>query len=263
LKHLRAERGLSWVKTDVEARLGRALPSAPALAPVAQHDHLGVHPQREAGLSFLGVPMPAGRLHREQLAALAALAPGRLRLTHRQNLLLADVPNAHVEEVRAKLATLGLPVETDSWRGALLSCPGKAVCMKALVHTKDHAAALLEALADLPAAGISLHVSGCPNGCGQHAIADIGLQGALAQGEERFDLWTGGGDGQAFARRTLARLRPEEVAPAVRALVTRYRAARKRGETFSAFARRVLWQESEKPSFRAMLEALANNPVYL
>lgn len=262
LKHLLAERGEDWLRGEVESRLGAPLPPAPPVSQAAGGDHLGVHPQREPGLVYIGVPVPAGVLRRDQLAALAALPAGRVRVTHHQNLLLADVPEVEVETVLGTLAALGLPVEPDGWAGRTLTCPGKQVCMKALVTTKSVATALLAELADLPAHGISLHVSGCPNGCGQHAIADIGLQGVLASGEERFDLWTGGGDGQAFARRTAAKLRPAQIGPAVRELVQRYHAKRRPGEFFSAFARRVFWT-TDGGVLTAMFTALVDNPLFL
>jgi sulfite reductase beta subunit-like hemoprotein len=240
VKHLVAERGLDWLRGEVATRLGTPLPPAPPVSPAPHGDHLGVHPQREEGLVFLGIPVPAGVLHRDQLTALAALPGGRFRVTHHQNLLLADVPEADAPAVLEQLAAIGLPVEAAGWAGRTITCPGKAVCVKALVQTKSVALALLAELADVAAQGISLHVSGCPNGCGQHAIADLGLQGVLDKGEERFDLYTGGGDGQAFARRTLAKLRPEQVGPAVRELLKQYAAKLKPEESFSAFARRVL-----------------------
>ena len=96
-----------------------------------------------------------------------------------------------------------------------------------------------------------MRISGCPNGCGQHAIADIGLQGAAVKtetgAEERFDLWVGGGESltPAFGRRIRARLHPGELAGAITELWRRYRAeAVDVCETFSDFARRVLWEEA-------------------
>ncbi len=244
LKHVLAERGAAWLREELITRLGRPLLPAPQLTFGGHTDHLGVHPRREADRAYIGIPVPAGRLRVEQLAALAVLIAGNMRVTHHQNLLLTDVPNATVPAVLAELAALGLPVEANGWSGRLVVCPGKTVCLKALVHTKEVAESLLNALAVLPHAPVSLHLSGCPNGCGQHAIAEIGLQGALTGvGEARrecFDLWIGGGE-DAFARRILARVVPDALPETIDALLTRFHAEAISGESFSAFARRALW----------------------
>ena len=101
---------------------------------------------------------------------------------------------------------------------------------------------------DLP---ITLRMNGCPNGCGLHALADIGFSGAGVKGEEgpeeRFDLWVGGGateNAPAFAKKIQSRLRPEALEGIVTDLLQHYRQESLSGESFSAYAQRVLWPES-------------------
>ena len=256
VKHLIAERGIDWFRAELEARLGHPLrPHREPAATASRQDHLGVHPQRNPALVYLGIPVPGGRLSSAQLGALAQIAEAhgteRLRITHGQNIILADLPAARVTPVLAQLAALGLPVDPLPWRGRVMVCTGKDFCNKAQVHTKAAALRLADALdAILPAADLNIRMSGCPNGCGQHAIADIGLQGAVvrhdAGAEERFDLWVGGGEAATFAcaRRLHARVPPNELPGMIENLWTRYQAERVDAqETFSTFARRVLWGE--------------------
>jgi ferredoxin-nitrite reductase len=185
-----------------------------------------------------------------QLRLLADLAEthgrGRLRLTHLQNIILPDLPEDKVTAIMKTLAVQDLPANPDTWHGRIVACTGKAHCNKACAHTRETALVLAEELESvLPGAPISLHISGCPNGCGQHAIADVGLQGAVTRGEqgleERFDLWAGGGQmpEPAFARRIASRLRPEEVTPYLATLFARYQAEATSEETFSTYIRRV------------------------
>ncbi|MHB9133359.1 MAG: nitrite/sulfite reductase [Armatimonadota bacterium] len=257
MKHLLLERGVEWLLHELTTRLGAPLPALPPAQPASPGwDHLGVYPQKEAGLHFLGIPVPVGRLEVEQLLLLAELAEtvgaGRLRITHRQNVILSDIPTERVEEVLLKLHEAGLPVQQQHPRGHFVVCTGKEFCQKSIAHTKSIALPLLEELAArLPETGVTLGMSGCPNGCGQHAIADIGFSGAGVKGEngleERFDLWVGGSPNGAtpqFAQRIQRRLHPEELADAIENLVIRYRWEATDGEPFSAYAQRVLWEEA-------------------
>lgn len=254
VKHLIAKHGAAWFREELERRLGRALPSRETPVTTASHqDHLGVHPQRDPALVYLGIPVPGGLLTSDQFRVLAEIAgDGRLRVTHQQNLILADIPAANVDDVLTRLDTLGLPVDPEHWCGRVVVCTGKDFCNKALVHTKATALRLAEALdVALPMIPISIRMSGCPNGCSQHALADIGLQGAVVKGEtgteERFDLWVGGGEASepAFGRRIAARIHPEQLANVVDDLWSRYQSeSLDEHETFSAFARRVLWNGS-------------------
>jgi ferredoxin-nitrite reductase len=224
VKHLIAEHGLDWFRSELAARVGHLLHDVAPLTAASSHaDHLGVHSQHEVGLVYLGIPVPVGRVSTAQLRALVALAQGygrgRLRITHQQNIVLADIPCVDLPAIEAQLQAAGLPVAAESWYGRLVVCTGKEFCNKSVAHTKSVALPLAEALT---AAGVpptfSLRMSGCPNGCGQHALADIGLQGTAVKGEsgmeERFDLWVGGHAG-AFAQRVQSRLRPEELAEAI------------------------------------------------
>lgn len=147
-------------------------------------DHAGVHPQRQPGLSYVGATVLRGRMTGEQLEAAADLAErygsGQLRATVSQNLILIDIPNAKVGELVRELGQIGLHVEaTNFWRGTV-ACTGTEFCKLAITETKGFARWLVEELEErLPQFDqqLRLHVTGCPNSCGQHWIADIGVEG--------------------------------------------------------------------------------------
>ncbi len=85
-----------------------------------------------------------------QLRGLAGLADahgrGRLRLSHQQNIILPDLPAARLDEVRQALLTLGFTLDPLGWQGRLVVCTGKALCTRAIVHTKEVAVPLAAAL---------------------------------------------------------------------------------------------------------------------
>jgi len=108
---------------------------------------------------------------------------------------------------------------------AVVACPGRRWCARGLVDAPAAADRLRAALADLPVRGLAICVSGCPNGCAQHAVADVGLLGRLVavdgRKEDAFDILVGGGMGRSA---DLARPGPVKVpvaclAEAVRSLL--------------------------------------------
>jgi sulfite reductase (ferredoxin) len=171
---------------ELQSRLDfKLLPGAPENVPDDLYrDHAGVHPQRQAGLSYVGASVLRGRLSGEQLEAAADLAErygdGSVRLTVSQNLVFINVPNAKTAELVKELGRIGLHVEgTNFWRGAV-ACTGTEFCKLAITETKGFLQWLVDDLEDrMPEFDqqLRLNVTGCPNGCGQHWIADIGLEG--------------------------------------------------------------------------------------
>jgi len=147
-------------------------------------DHAGVHAQRQAGLSYVGATVLRGRMTGEQLEAAAELAErfgtGELRATVSQNLVFINVPNAKTNELVRELGQIGLYVEaTNFWRGTV-ACTGTEFCKLAITETKGFARWLVGELEErVPQFDqqLRLNVTGCPNGCGQHWIADIGIEG--------------------------------------------------------------------------------------
>lgn len=171
---------------ELQSRLDfKLLPAAPELVPNdIFRDHVGIHPQRKPGLSYVGASVLRGRLTGEQLEAAAELAErfgsGALRTTVSQNLLFIDIPNHKTAEFARELGQLGLQVEASSfWRGAV-ACTGTEFCKLAITETKGFTRWLVDELQErLPQFDqqLRLHVTGCPNSCGQHWIADIGIEG--------------------------------------------------------------------------------------
>ena len=133
--------------------------------------------------------MLRGRLTGDQLLAAAELAERfgnaaaeknpALRLTVMQNLLFLNIPSPRAAEFARELEQIGLRVEASSfWRGAI-ACTGTEFCKLAITETKGFARWLVDELEErLPQFDqqLRLHVTGCPNSCGQHWIADIGLE---------------------------------------------------------------------------------------
>ena len=107
-------------------------------------------------------------------------ANGELRTTNMQNLLIVNVPKANVTPLAQELGAIQLPVAGSSfWRGAI-ACSGTEFCKLAITETKSFSRWLVEELEGrLPGfeEHLKLHVTGCPNSCGQHWIADIGIEG--------------------------------------------------------------------------------------
>jgi sulfite reductase (ferredoxin) len=161
------------------------LPGVPEEVPDdVLRDHVGVHPQREPGLAYVGASVLRGRMTGEQLEAAAELAErfggGSLRATVSQNLVFTNVPYRQTGELARELGQIGLHVEGSTfWRGAI-ACTGTEFCKLAITETKGFTRWLVDELEErLPQFDqqLKLHVTGCPNGCGQHWIADIGLEG--------------------------------------------------------------------------------------
>lgn len=238
---------------EIERRLGgRLAPGVPDDPPEdAYRDHVGVHAQRQPGLSYVGLPVVRGRLTPAQMRGLADLAEcfgsGQVRTTTMQNLLVLDVPYDRTAHVARGAETLGLGLDASPFRRGTVACTGSEFCKLALTETKGFARTLVEELeARLPRFDrhVRLHVTGCPNSCGQHWIADIGIEGKkLKVGGALVDAYyfcIGGAVGrhQAVARPVGYRVAAGEVPAAIERLLRQYLEDRRPAESFREFAAR-------------------------
>jgi len=253
IKFLVDEWGVERIRAEVEQRLGRSYPTSVEPAdPVDPHrDHLGIHPQVQAGLYYLGATTLRGRFTGDQMIAVADIADrfgsGGLRCTNRQNIVVLDVPDAQVDEAAASLRDLGLPTEASTFRRGVISCTGMEFCKLAIVETKERAAELIEHLerrvGDVPGS-LRINLNGCPNACAQYQVADIGLQGGIARlpdgrRVQGFILHIGGrlGEDAGFARRVASRAMPADDARyAVERIVRAYAGERPADGTFAEWA---------------------------
>jgi sulfite reductase (ferredoxin) len=235
---------------ELQSRLDfTLLPGAPEQVPdEILRDHAGIHPQRQPGLSYVGASVLRGRMTGEQLEAAAALAErfgsGSLRATVSQNLLFINIPNNKTAELARELNQIGLQVDgSNFWRGAV-ACTGTEFCKLAITETKGFTRWLVEELEErLPQFDqqLKLHVTGCPNSCGQHWIADIGLEGKKIKHEgkltDAFYFCVGGAVGQhaAIARPVGFRCPAPLVPEAIERLLRHYLANRLPDENLRAW----------------------------
>jgi sulfite reductase (ferredoxin) len=240
-------------RDELQSRLDFTLrPAVPEIVPEdVYRDHAGIHPQRQSGLACVGASVLRGRLTGEQLEAAAELAErfgtGRLRATVSQNLLFIDIPYAKTGELARELGQIGLNVEGSMfWRGAV-ACTGTEFCKLAITETKGFARWLVEEMEErLPQFDqpLRLHVTGCPNGCGQHWIADIGIEGKKIKHEgkltDAYYFCLGGAVGKhaGVARPVGYRCAAPLVPEAIERLLRQYMGTRQASENLRAwFAR--------------------------
>jgi sulfite reductase (ferredoxin) len=256
---------------ELERYLGAALaPGVPEEQPTEGfRDHLGVRPERRPGLYTVGIPVLRGRLTAAQLRAVADAAEthasGRLRTTTMQNLIVLDVPSAGLAGVVRAAATAGLPLSVSSFARGTVACTGTEFCKLALTETKGFAQRLVEEL-ETRVPGfeehVTIHVTGCPNSCGQHWIADIGLEGKKLKVNGRlvdayyFCIGGAAGGHAAIARPIGYRVPSFEAAASIERLARAYLADRLPGERFRAFCAR-----HDDVALRALLAGVAVDPV--
>jgi sulfite reductase (ferredoxin) len=211
-------------------------------------DHVGVHAQKQPGLYYAGASVLRGRISAQQIRRAAELseqyASGDLRITNMQNLLLVNVPRHNVDALAVELTAAGMPVQASSfWRGAV-ACSGSEYCKLAITETKAFSRWLVEELEDrLPGfeQHLKLHVTGCPNSCGQHWIADIGIEGKKikvnGRMQDAYYFCVGGAVGlhQSVARPVGYRCLATEVPDAIERLLRRYLEDREPGDNLRKF----------------------------
>ncbi len=257
----------------IETKLGYKLDPSPVTEDTipddVYRDHIGITPQKQEGLSSVGASVLRGRLSGDQLAALADLAErhgdGHLRATIMQNIILVNIKNENVRQLVADLHALDLQVEVSPfWRGAI-ACTGTEFCKLAIAETKGFAKWLVSDLEErLPGFDqqIKLHVTGCTNSCGQHWIADIGLEGKKLKVDGRvvdaFYFCVGGAVGRyARAARPLGfRAAAEDCPAAIERLLRGYLLARQPAEDLRAYFGRT-----SDDALRAQLNGTAIAPV--
>jgi sulfite reductase (ferredoxin) len=252
LKYLFMREGWTAEKflDELQSRLDFKLrPAVPEVVPEdVYRDHAGIHAQKQEGLAYVGASVLRGRLSGEQLEAAAELSErfgsGRLRVTVSQNLLFIDIPKAKTGELAKELEQVGLHVEGSMfWRGAV-ACTGTEFCKLAITETKGFARWLVEEMEErLPQFDqqLRLHVTGCPNGCGQHWIADIGIEGKKIKHEgkltDAYYFCLGGAVGQhaSVARPVGYRCAAPLVPEAIERLLRQYLGTRGSGENLRAW----------------------------
>jgi ferredoxin-nitrite reductase len=256
LRYLVQELGPERFRAELAARA--RIPLATAGEHLTNHyrgDHIGIHRQRQTGLSYVGLNVTVGRMTGLGLIEAARLAEtygdGGIRLTTDQNFILTGVPDARLDTLLAEplLATYS-PAPKPFERGAV-ACTGNEFCRLAIVETKARAmqwAHELDRRVTIDGPGseiIRLHFSGCSASCAQPQIADVGFRGETAKTAdaivEGVDIGLGGSLGRdaAFIDWIDGARPADEVPDALVHLFGRFAGERRDGERFHEWARRI------------------------
>ncbi len=190
----------------LEERLGRPLTSAGVdLRGNEKSDHIGAYRQKQTLMNYVGLKVPVGRIQADKLQGLARLAEkygnGEIRFSHSNSLIIPNISDQKLGDILEEALVKEFTYHPSSILKGLVSCVGSDYCNLAAIETKSMAlkvAAQLEG--KLPGtAPINMHWSGCPAGCGNHLVADIGLLGKkMRRGNEVIegvDIFMGGRTG--------------------------------------------------------------------
>ena len=263
-RHLVAEkRKISQAPAEVFTVASKIQPSLVSIAPAppanraadpeyARWTEHNLMPQRQAGFGAVWIKLPAGTLFSHQMRGLAdLLEKNRLtgvRTAINQNLVIPWVPFDRTRGLHDGLRELDLATPGARTISDVTGCPGATTCNLGITRSLTLAEVLSRELAgetDPEVLKIHIKISGCPNSCGQHHIADIGFYGnARKIGEQQapfYQLMLGGqvgADGVRFARQVMP-LPARPIPAVIREILAFYKEARQPGETFSAWTARI------------------------
>ncbi|MEH2079362.1 MAG: ferredoxin--nitrite reductase [Nostoc sp.] len=198
------EWGLDKFRVEVESRLGKSLIPAAAKDEIdwEKRDHIGVYKQKQAGLNYVGLHIPVGRLYAEDMFEVARLAEvygtSEIRFTVEQNIVIPNIADSHLATFLTETLLERFSIDPGLLTRSLVSCTGAQFCNFALIETKNRALAMIKALEEelTFTKSVRIHWTGCPNSCGQPQVADIGLMGTKTRKNgktlEGVDIYMGG-----------------------------------------------------------------------
>jgi sulfite reductase beta subunit-like hemoprotein len=221
----------------------------------AEYDRWAEHnlmPQRQAGYGAIWIKLPAGTFHSKQMGGLADLLENHdltgVRIAINQDLVIPWVPFDRVRAIYNELRTLDLAIPGARTISDVTGCPGATTCNLGITRSltlADELSRALEGYDDPEIEKLRIKISGCPNSCGQHHIADIGFYGNARKIEEQqapyYQLLLGGkvsADGVRFARQIMA-VPARPIPTIIRELLAFYQRDRQRGESFNAWVGRT------------------------
>ncbi|KPQ34978.1 MAG: ferredoxin-nitrite reductase NirA [Phormidesmis priestleyi Ana] len=197
--------GLPAFRSAVEAQMGKALAlAAPvdAITEESKSDHLGVHPQKQPGLNYVGLHVPVGHIYAEDMFEFARLAEvygnGEIRLTVEQNVIIPNIADSRLATFLQEEPVQRFSINPSPLVRSSVSCTGSRFCNFALIETKQRAHTLAQRLDAALTINqpVRMHWTGCPNSCGQPQVADIGFLGTKARKDgksvEAVDIYMGG-----------------------------------------------------------------------
>ena len=214
------------------------------------------HAQKQAGYYAATVKLPLGDIDPDQFRSLASISrkygAGRVRLTHQQNLAIRWIPEAALYEVWQQLKEIGFGDAGALEITDVVACPGTDSCKLGITSSMglgravSDAAAVIDKEADPLIRQMHIKMSGCPNGCGQHHVADIGFHGAAARGPSgqvpAYEVFLGGGFENGDTRiglRVKTKVPAKRMPEALTKVLDFYKAERNDEEIFRDFAARV------------------------
>lgn len=260
LKYVVQERGVDWIRAQIEERAGVKLEPARPAEFTTTGDLYGWHQQVD-GRWFLTLYVQTGRVRNHDgyrlKTALRTIAErfGNLefRLSANQNIILANVTEADKDAINALLAEHGVKTENQAsvLHSAALACPALPTCGLALAESERMLPGLIDRIeslcAEIGLAGEELIIrsTGCPNGCARPYMAEIGFVG---KAPGRYQLWLGGNTaGTRLNRLWRDVVKDADIENELRPMLTRYAKERRPSERFGDWCERVLWKESPAP----------------
>jgi len=237
---------------------GPGRPPVPSLdlcaADLTAFEAANVQPQRQPGFLVVTVAPPQGILGAAQFEALAdfalAYGEGAVRFSSAGHVHLRWVRQIDLAPLFARLAAVGLGRPGAGTAGDVAACPGGEACRLAITRTRDVARLVEERIRGAMgfaalSAPLPVRISGCPNGCSQHHLAAIGLQGSArklgSRSAPQYFVLVGGGsteDGARFAR-LAAKIPARRLPEAIQRLTKLWLQHRRAGESAGNFFARA------------------------
>jgi ferredoxin-nitrite reductase len=207
LAFLLDEWGEARFRQAVETRVGKTLsPAGVDARTPSEKSHVGIYRQKQPGLNYVGLKVLVGRIRHGDLIKIAALAEkygtGEIRISPAQALIIPNVSDRKIGDLDQEPLVKQFAYNPSPLYKGLVSCVGNDYCNLAVIETKGRAVETANALEATVGSGlkpITMHWSGCPAGCGNHLVADVGLLGKKTKIDgkvvEAVDVFVGGRSG--------------------------------------------------------------------